>query len=96
MNVFQMTFLLLGKFIRILPKVRGKVALGNYYYKFFRHRQHEAFAVQATLFREDLIFKLDLDCAHERMAYLIRHQRSKLLPRSKQGLREDSDQGKVH
>ena len=71
MNLFQTSFLLLGKFIRILPKVRGKVALGNYYYKLFSHRQPEAFAVQTTLFREDLVFKLDLDCAHERMAYLM-------------------------
>jgi FkbM family methyltransferase len=71
MNLFQTSFLLLGKFIRILPRVRGKVALGNYYYKFFSRRQPQAFAVQATLFREGLIFKLDLDCAHERMAYLM-------------------------
>lgn len=71
MNLFQTSFLLLGKFIRILPRVRGKVALGNYYYEFLSRRQPEAFAVQTTLFREGLIFKLDLDCAHERMAYLM-------------------------
>jgi FkbM family methyltransferase len=71
MNLFQTSFLFLGKFIRILPRVRGKVALGNYYYKFFSRRQPESFAVQTTLFGEGLIFKLDLDCAHERMAYLM-------------------------
>ena len=71
MNLFQTSFLLLGRFIRMLPRVRGKVALGNYYYKFFSRRQPEAFAVQTTLFREGLTFRLDLDCAHERMAYLM-------------------------
>ena len=71
MNLFQTSFLLLGRIIRSLPRVRGKVALGNYYYKFFGRRQAKAFSVQTTLFRERLTFKLDLDCAHERMAYLV-------------------------
>jgi FkbM family methyltransferase len=71
MNLFQRSFLLIGKLVRVLPSVRGKVAFGNYYYKFFNQRQPEAFVVQTTLFREGLTFRLDLDCAHERMAYLI-------------------------
>jgi FkbM family methyltransferase len=71
MNLFQTSFLLLGRIIRSLPRVRGKVAVGNYYYEFFGRRQAEAFSVQTTLFRDNLNFKLDLDCAHERMAYLM-------------------------
>jgi len=71
MNVTKMVFRLIGETVRRLPKVRGKVALGNYFYKFFVHRSASPFVVETTLFPEKLTFMLDLDCAHERMAYLM-------------------------
>jgi FkbM family methyltransferase len=71
MNLRKMAFRLIGETVRRLPMFRGKVAIGNYFYKFFVRRGATPFAVETTLFPEKLIFRLDLDCAHERMAYLM-------------------------
>ena len=65
-------FLFLGGLIRMMPKIRGKVRLGLYCYKKLG-LSREPFVIETTLFPEGLKFRLNLNCAHERMSYLMGH-----------------------
>ncbi len=71
MHPSQAAFLQIGKMIRTLPKVRGKVRLGQLCFNLANRKPSEPFVVEAPLFPEGLRFQLNLDCAHERMAYLM-------------------------
>lgn len=56
--------------IRSLPRVRGKVRLGLAAYRFL-HRSTDRWNVATTLFDGSCEFHLNLESAHERMAYLM-------------------------
>ena len=70
MNLRNKIFLTIGAVIRSLPRIRGKVRFGLFSYKMLDLRK-EPFVINASLFEETLTFRLNLNCAHERMAYLM-------------------------
>lgn len=72
MRFRQQLFIFLATILRALPKIRGKVRFGLYVYKKLNPYQDD-FVIEAPLFRERLKFCLNLNCHHERMAYLMGH-----------------------
>lgn len=70
MIVRQNLFLLIGDLIRAIPRIRGKVRLGHTCYRWLRLAA-APFTFETTLFPEKLRFLLSMNCAHERMAYLM-------------------------
>lgn len=71
MHVSQSAFLQVAKMIRTLPKVRGKVRFGQVCFNLATKKPSASFIIEAPLFPDRLTFQLNLDCAHERMAYLM-------------------------
>lgn len=70
MNLRNKVFLNIGAVIRSLPRIRGKVRFGLFCYTMLDLGK-KPFVINASLFEEALDFRLNLNCAHERMAYLM-------------------------
>lgn len=63
-------YVVLARVIRALPHLRGKVRIAHAAYEWL-FRTRNGFQVIAPLFDSQILFKLNLDCNHERMALLM-------------------------
>lgn len=68
--ISKIFFICLANIIRAFPRIRGKVRFGLWVYKKLNLGDSD-FVIEATLFPERQRFSLNLNCAHERMAYLM-------------------------
>lgn len=70
MDIRKAIFLAAGELIRSAPAIRGKVRLGQILFRLLRLPNRDL-PIDTRLFPECLPFRLNLRCAHERMAYLM-------------------------
>jgi FkbM family methyltransferase len=63
-------FIMAAEIIRVLPKIRGKVRLGLFIYKVLNLKKNE-FHIITKLYAKNYRYRLNLNCSHELMAYLM-------------------------